>query len=257
MSRRATYVMSGLSGFYSSQGIENPPLVAPVIEAYCVIALSQRRPSTRGTYRSVLRQVSGAPRPRAATRFSGSRARPAYSASERAELFSMACAQRSAWRRRSALAVICLGMGAGLRAGEIVAARCGDVAAAPEGVVIHVRGELARVVPVGGEPAAVLRRLCRGDGTAHLSHPEEADRSYPNFVNDFCRNLVCDPGAPWLSVARLRSSFVCDHLQAGTGLSALLAMTGIVEVESLLYYSRHVTTAPQSKAALRAALAGI
>jgi hypothetical protein len=34
----------------------------------------------------------------------------------------------------------------------------------------------------------------------------------------------------------------------------LLEVTGIAEVESLLYYSRHVTSAPQSKAALRRAL---
>jgi integrase len=185
----------------------------------------------------------------------GDEAQPPYSAAERAELFSIARAQRTAWRRRSALGLIGLGMGAGLRAGEIVAARRGDVVSSPLGVELHVAGELSRVVPVVGEAAHVLRRLSRGDGDEHLFHPEEANRSYANFVNDFCRHVVHDPSSPKLSVASLRSSFVCDHLSAGTKLAELLALAGIVEVESLLYYSRQVEGAPHSKALLRRALA--
>jgi integrase len=254
-SRRAVYVVSGLSGFYSHLGIDDPPLVAPVIEAYCLQGLSHRRSATRGTYRSVLRSMSGEKRPKAAPRFAGSVAQAPYSAAERAEVFSIARAQRTAWRRRSALAVVGLGMGAGLRAGEIVAARRGDVVVSASGVRLVVPGELSRVVPVTGEAALVLRRLSRGDAGEHLFHPEEADRSYANFVNDFCRHVVSDPSSPKLSVARLRSSFVCDHLAAGTRLAELLSITGISEVESLLYYSRHVEGAPQSKAALRRALA--
>jgi integrase len=254
--RRATYVVSGLSRFYDNLGMEDPPLVAPVIEAYCKGGLSPERcSSTRGTYRSVLRQLSDDPRPRTAPRFAGSVAQPPYSTGERAELFSIARAQRTSWRRRSALCVICLSMGAGLRAGEIVAARRHDVIVSPLGVQVRVPGNLSRVVPVHGEAAVVLRRLSRGAGDEHLFHPEEADRSYANFVNDFCRHVVSDPSAPKLSVARLRSSFVCDHLRAGTSLSELLRVTGILEVESLLYYCRHVRSAPQSKAALRAQLA--
>ncbi len=228
--------------------------MTPVIEAYCLQGLAHRRSSTRGTYRSVLRLLSDEPRPKAAPRFVGSRAALRYSVSERAELFSIARAQPASWRRRSALALIGLGMGAGLRAGEIVAARRGDVVVSASGVQVQVSGQLSRVVAVSGELAGVLRRLSRGDGGEHLFHPEEANRSYANFVNDFCRHLVADPSSPKLSVARLRSSFVCDHLSAGTGLSQLLQITGIAEVESLLYYSRQVAVAPQSKAALRRAL---
>jgi integrase len=146
-------------------------------------------------------------------------------------------------------------MGAGLRAGEIVALRGDNVVSFDRGVEVDVGGSLPRVVPVVGEAAAVLRRLSPVVGTGHLFHPEEADRSYANFVNDFCRHVVGDSGSPKLSVARLRSSFVCDHLSGGTRLSELLELTGIVEVESLLYYARHVEKAPHSKAALRAVLA--
>ena len=253
--RQAACVLSLLSGFYGRLGMDDPPLSTPVIEAYCVVGLSHRRSSTRGTYRSILRRLSDDPRPKAAPGFAGSRAQPPYSAAERAELFSIARAQRTAWRSRSSCAVISLGMGGGLRAREIVAARRSDVVVSSSGVELHVPGELSRVVPVVGEAALVLRRLSRGDGGEHLFHPEEADRSSANFVNGFCRRLVADPCSPKLSVARLRSSFVCDHLSSGTKLAELLALTGIAEVESLVYYSGHVKGAPQTKAALRQALA--
>jgi hypothetical protein len=84
-----------------------------------------------------------------------------------------------------------------------------------------------------------------------LFHPEDADRSYPNFINDFARNLVSDPGSPKLKSSRCRSSFICDHLASKTPLPSVLEQAGICEVESLLRYARYVSTAAQSKAALR------
>jgi integrase len=180
-------------------------------------------------------------------------AKPPYTQAERTELYCIARSQRADWRSRSALALICLGMGAGLKTGEIVAARCSDVVSSGSSVELHVGGRLARVVPLTGEAASVLACLCGGGGE-HLFHPREAERSYPNFVNDFCAHLVCDPSAPRLVVGRLRASYICDHLALRTPLSELLALTGIVEVESLLRYARLVPGAPQSKAALRAAL---
>jgi len=204
----------------------------------------------------VLRNLAGDGKAPRATPFRGSRAHLPYSARERAELWSMARCQRTEFRRHSTLAVISLGLGAGLRSREITATRHGDVATCGSSAVsISVKGELARVVPVTGAAARWLKANSRGPAGEFLFHPEDADRSYPNFVNDFCRRVTADPGSPYLSVARLRSSFVCDHLVANTPLSELLKMTGIAEVESLIYYSRQVTSAPQSKAALRRALA--
>ena len=52
-------------------------------------------------------------------------------------------------------------------------------------------------------------------------------------------------------MSRCRSSFICDHLAAGTPLRELLAITGICQAESLARYARHVDGAPP-KAALRA-----
>jgi hypothetical protein len=102
---------------------------------------------------------------------------------------------------------------------------------------------------------ACSKRLVAAGRGDELFHPEEAVRSYPNFVNDFCRQLVRDPGDAPLSANRCRASFICDHLAQGADLSVLLEVAGIKEVESLLRYARHVDGAPASKAALRAVLA--
>jgi len=241
-----------MSSFYGGLGIDDAPLTNPVIEAYCVKGLSAGQSSpTRGTYRSVLRGLSREPRPQLAVSFPGSVAKPAYSAAERAELWQIAHSQRRGWRRHSAQCLIALSMGAGLRAGEVVAARREDLDLATG--TVRVRGDLARTVPLDAECRAVLGGLSFGEG--FLFHPEQAERSYPNFVNDFCLNLTADPAAVHLCVARLRASYVCGHLAAGTPLSRILTLTGIKEVESLLYYSRQVKGAPHSKSALRRALA--
>ena len=62
---------------------------------------------------------------------------------------------------------------------------------------------------------------------------------------------MADPAAPEAFFWAGRSSFICDHLAAGTPLRELLYMAGIAEVESLLRYARHVPGAPSSKAELR------
>jgi integrase len=151
--RRAGYVVSSLAAFYGGLGIEEVPLVNPVIEAYCLQGLGAGRCApTRGTYRSVLRRLSPEPRPRRAVGFPGSVAKAAYTAAERAELWQIARAQRRGWRRHSALCLMALSMGAGLRAGEVVAVRRQDLDLGRG--VITVVGARPRPVRVVGESLA-------------------------------------------------------------------------------------------------------
>ena len=51
---------------------------------------------------------------------------------------------------------------------------------------------------------------------------------------------------------RARSSFICDHLAAGTPVPVLLEVSGIAEAGSLARYARHVPGISASKGALRA-----
>ena len=89
-----------------------------------------------------------------------------------------------------------------------------------------------------------------------MFRPGPADRGYKNFVSNFTRGLAADPAAPRLSLRRARSSFICDHLAAGTPVPVLLAVTGIAEAGSLARYARHVSGISSSKGALRARCRG-
>ncbi len=153
--------------------------------------------------------------------------------------------------------MLALGIGAGLRAGEVVAARGEDITAVPGGARVQVRGRAARLVTVSQEPyVAALLEGAAAQPEDHLFCPGSAERAYKNFVNNFARALEADPAAPELCSGRARASFICDHLAAGTPLGELADLAGIKQVESLLRYARHVAGAPRSKAELRAALRG-
>ena len=153
--------LRGLSRFADSRGIPASwefLLDYDVIEAFCVAGLAGRAPATRGTYRSALYRLAearhGPPGPRA-TPFPGARAPAPYSPGERAELAALAAAQRDPAKRASALALVVFGIGAGLRPGELVALRGGDVTRHGRRVTVHVSGPSARVVPVTADyPAA-------------------------------------------------------------------------------------------------------
>jgi len=249
--------LDGLSRFSSANGLgPSPPLSAEMIEAFCASGLPGRASSTRGTYRSVLRRLSGWPRGVRATPFPGALASRPYSSAERAELWAAACQQRSSWRRHSALVLLCCCVGAGLRAAELVAARSEDVICDRETTIVSVGGGSARLVPVSFPYDVVLAKLageaCREE---YLFHPEQADRSYKNFVNDFCANLVRDPGSASFSVLRCRSSFLCDHLEAKTPLPVLVEISGLRSVESLRRHAVYVQGVPRTNAGLRRALA--
>lgn len=256
---RARSVLLLLERFAAGQGVAPSPrqlLDYDVVEAFCVRGCAGRASSTRGTYRSVLYQlavpVHGEPGCRA-TPFAGAKAPPPYSGAERAELAAIARAQRDPARRSPALAMVVFGVGAGLRPGELAALRGSDVTRSGCRAVVHVPADPGRVVPVTSRYAGRAMELARRAGDGFVFRPGPADRGYKNFVNGFAaRCLARDPAAPGLSMSRARSSFICDHLAAGTALGEVLAITGITEPESLARYARHLPGVSSSKAALRA-----
>ena len=248
----------GLSRFAEARGVPAGReflLDYDVIEAFCVAGLRGRASSTRGTYRSALYRLAGAahgPPGQRATPFAGARAPVPYSPAERAELAALAAAQRDPATRSSAVAIVVFGIGAGLRPGELVALRGGDVARHGRQVTVHIPGPAARAVAVTSRYAGRAGELARHAGSGFVFRPGPAERGYKNFVTNFTRGLAADPAAATLSMRRARSSFICDHLAGGTPVPVLLAITGIAGAGSLARYARHVPGISSSKGALRA-----
>ena len=148
--------------------------------------------------------------------------------------------------------MVVFGIGAGLRPGELVALRGGDVFRHGRQVMVRVSGPSARVVPVASRYAGRAWELARRAAAVSCSAPARPGRSYKNFVTNFARGLTADPAAPALSMRRARSAFICDHLAGGTPVGVLLSVTGIAEAGSLARYARRVAGVSSSKGVLRA-----
>lgn len=142
-------------------------------------------------------------------------------------------------------------LGAGLRPRELAHLRGSDVRRASGRVEVHVGGASSRLVPVEGPSASVL--VARADERRdYLFRPNALVRDTKNLAGEIAASLVGDPDEVALSSGRCRSTFICTHLANDTPLGELCAMAGLQDVESLLRYARHVASAPQTKAELRA-----
>ena len=172
-----TPALRGLARFAETRGVPHSReflLDYDVIEAFCVAGLAGRASSTRGTYRSALYRLAEAvhgPAGQRATPFAGARAPALYSPGERAELAALAAARRDAAKRASALALVVFGIGAGLRPGELVALRGGDVTRHGRQVMVQVSGPAVRVVPVTSDYAGRAWELARRAGSGSRVPP--------------------------------------------------------------------------------------
>ena len=98
--------------------------------------------------------------------------------------------------------LLALGIGAGLRAGELAVAVGDEVTDGPRGVSVQVGGAGGRTVPVNDVYAKTLVLQAKRVGLGYLFCSGRADRAYKNLVNNFCYGLVADPAGPSLSSGR-------------------------------------------------------
>ncbi len=151
-----------------------------MIEAFCVTGLALPGvPGPRDVPVGAVparRGVRTARRGSGRRRLPGARAPAPYSPGERAELAAVAAAQRGPARRSPALALVVSGIGAGLRPGELVALRGGDVFRRGCQVMVQVSGASARVVPVTSGYAGRAGELARRAGSDFVFRPGPACR---------------------------------------------------------------------------------
>lgn len=203
------------------------------VERFAEVALASDR--SRATYRAVLRRVGPlltkrAPwEPRTASLARRQVARP-YTEPEALLLRKDALVQPTSARRRAAQAFLALGLGTGLdgRWATQVAAR--HVNASASGVVVEVGEPAARRVVAHAHWEHELIRLAATAGDEFLvgGYSTSARRT-----GHLIERLVVPTGHPRLAPARLRSTWLMAHLEAGTRLPELCRATGLEGVTVL------------------------
>ncbi len=155
--------------------------------------------------------------------------------------------------------------GCGLRSMELVALRLGDVQAVQAQLIVHGKGGKMRIVPLGDEAAAALRRyLERGRGRARArpgaspgrsrTGPQAGRREAPLLLSRSGRTLLTsdirrlvvkysrlagiDPASPHM----LRHAYATHMLERGADLRAIQELLGHASVSTTQVYT-HVSGA--------------
>ena len=148
--------------------------------------------------------------------------------------------------------------GCGLRSMELVALRLGDVQAAQAQLIVHGKGGKTRIVPMGDEAAAALRRylergrgrLERPQGQATPGPRREAplllSKSGRGLLTSDVRRLVvkCSrlAGIDHASPHMLRHAYATHMLERGADLRAIQELLGHASVSTTQVYT-HVSGA--------------
>jgi integrase len=204
-----------------------------VVEEFVHRGMDSFTRGSRATYRSVLLAIVDAVTPPSEQPFPIPRSDPTppYSGTEIAILRSWAGAQGSAARRRDASVLLAMGFGAGLATRELLSVRTGDVDVRGDAVHILVWSGRPRLVPVLPAWQPGLRAAMK-----ELGHDEWVFRVgrngiRPAQVTDFLHrghttNLDVRP-------ARMRTTWMLAHLEAGTPPRDLLRIAGLENLAAL------------------------
>ena len=218
-----------LAGYGIGLGLEPAPgvLLHPsVIERFTAHSPGLSGPARR-TLRTNLRFIArrvapaldpaDAPLPR-------ERAKAPYTAAEISSYLALADAQPTMARRMRACALVCLGAGAGLIRGDLRAVRGTDVTWRSGGVLVQVRGQRPRSVPVLARYHEPLLAAAMFAGTGLVTGGTETARK--NVTARLTSSLAGGAGLPRLDTSRLRVTWLADVARL-IGLPAFLHAAGI------------------------------
>ena len=152
------------------------------------------------------------------------RAKKPYSSAQIDGYLALADAQPTRERRMRAAGLVCLGAGAGLIRGDLRDARGTDVACRSGGVIVQVRGQRARAVPVLARYHAPLLAAARSAGTGLICGG--ADPGRRNITNPLITALDGGGGLPRLDTSRLRVTWLAGCAEL-LGLATFMHAAGI------------------------------
>jgi hypothetical protein len=228
--RRTRRLLLRLSEWATGEGMafDREVILDPdTVERFVAVALAQDR--SAATYRAVLRRVGPLltnrapwePRPAPIAR---RQLAPPYSSTEIAILLEDAVTQPTPSRQQAACAFIVLGLGVGLDGRWATRVRSSDVTRRGGGVVVRVGEPSPRSIVALGPWEVELLALAESAGDEFLV----GGRSSSNRrTGQLIARLVTPTGHPRLSPARLRSTWLLWHLQAGTRLPELCRAAGL------------------------------
>jgi hypothetical protein len=190
---------------------------------------------SRGTYRTVLRRLGRMltkeapwqPRPVAIPR---RKVALPYAPEEVALLWEDAQRQSTPNRRRAGMSLILLGAGAGLDGRWARKVRGDDVHQTTDAVVVYVGEPRPREVVIFSRYEDQLLAIAAEAGGSYLVGGALTHR---NRTNKLVARFESGHDHPTLSVPRLRSTWLVEHLARGTRLPELLLAAGTHRVESI------------------------
>jgi integrase len=224
------------------------PLLAKVLFQRAAVehyVRTNRRVLSEGTlrnYRSMLLRVSEvlAPEnnPQAMAPLNGRTSTPPYSDGDVTRLLNWSKGQNTDMKSRKARSLLCLSMGAGLRAIEVAAMRRDDVLIDGEGVLLRVQtGDVERLVPMLATWEPLLRQAVEGLGPQDFLFGSADRTSYKNLISNFVANST---GTERPRSDRMRATWIVTHLRARTDMRALMEAAGVSKFENLSRYLQFV-----------------
>ena len=208
-------------------GLDDRLLSEAVIERLLLAGCEGLSPASVRTLRTNLRALARAleryPQP-LPTPLARERAKPPYCEAEIDGYLHLAAALSSERRRMRAAALVCLGAGAGVIAGELRHVRGVDVVARAGGVLVVLTGPRARSVPVLARYQQPLLAAAAFASESLIVGGREPRRR--NISDELCRALSADRSLPRLEPGRLRSSWLVACAER-IGLGAFMQAAGI------------------------------
>ena len=248
---RTLRVLTQLTVWTMGQGMGlDPELVfdPDTIERFVVEGLAKN--SSRATYRADLRRVAPllttkAPWEPRSTLLPRREVAPPYTQAELEVLRSDAIHQKTPERRRASRALIALGAGAGLDGRWSTQIKARDVVTDGATTLLRVGPPSTRIVPVLAHWEHEVAELAATAGQEFLVGGYSLSR---NRASALLSRLEVPPGHQRISLARLRSTWLCWHLAAGTRLPELVAAAGLQGTAMLSDLVSFVSPLPEDEA---------
>jgi hypothetical protein len=215
-----------------------------LIDRYCRTQF--RSEGTAGTYRSVLLAIANALMPGASgpklTAMHKRTIQTPYTAKEMASFQLWSRGQNTELLRHRSALILAFCAGAGMQAGELRTLMRHDVVVDDEGILVHVRGTNARLVPVLRSWEPWVAEVLSTFPTSNLLWGGARATGGKNMVNHFTdRASGVSP-----SSARLRATWITTHLSLGTPVKDLMRAGGMSRFENLDQYVAFIEPSPMT-----------